>query len=137
MKLPNFKRLVYNDFPKDFQSLIEQLSYSVNNPIETITSAFSNNISIRDNLLCNVKDIDITVDSTGTPSSTAAMVITNSNPIEGMQVIRAISPTSANIMPNGGIIISYTQNGSRIVLNRVTGLPANQLFSLRIIVWLS
>lgn len=136
MKISLFKRLVYNDFSKDFQALIEQLSYSINTPIENIISALTNNISLRDNILCNVKDLEVTVDSNGIPLSTAALSITNSNPIDGMTVIRAISPTSTNIMPNGGISISYTQNGSKIVLNKITGLPANTLFSLRIVVFL-
>lgn len=136
MKLPNFKRLVYNDFTKDFQPLIEQLSYSINNPIESIISAFSNNISLRDNILCNIKDLDVIVDANGIPLATAALTISNSNPIDGMVVLRAISPTSTNIMPSGGVFLSYTQNGAKVTINKISGLPANQLFSLRIVVFL-
>lgn len=137
MKLPNFKRLVYNDFSKEFQTLIEQLSYSINNPIETIVSAFSNNISLRDNILCNVKDLDITVDANGVPTTTAALSITNANPIDGMVVLRANSPANSTVMPNGGVFLSYSQNGARLTIDHVTGLPANQAFSLRIVIFLT
>lgn len=137
MKLPNFKRLVYNDFTKDFQDLIEQLSYSINNPIESIISVLTNNVSLRDNIFCNVKDLEVTVDSNGVPLATAALTITNANPIDGMVVLRAISPSNANLTTNGGVFLNYTQNGAKVTVSKVTGIPANQLFSLRIVVFLS
>lgn len=137
MKIPSFKRLVYTDFPQQYQQLVEQLSYTVNNSIESITQALTNNISLRDNLLTSVKDVTLQVDANGIPLSTASFAIGNTNTIDGLQVIRAINNTNSTVFPSAGIFVSYAQSGSKITILNVTGLPANNLFSLRIVAWLT
>lgn len=129
MKLPNFKRLFYTDFPKDYQSLIEQLSYTVNNAFDGIFSALNNNISLRDNILSVVKDLTLTVNANGIPLSTAAFSIgTNTKPIDGLIIIKATSINNNTIVPTSGVFATYSQNGSTVTLTNITGLPANSLF---------
>ncbi len=136
-KLPSYKRLYYNDFPEEAQETIEQLSYTVNNAFEGIFSALNKNINIRDNLAVSVRDITVNVDANGIPLSTLTFGVDNNNPIDGVLVIRALNQTNNNVFPTGGIFISYTQNGTKITVNSITGLPINNTFLVRVIAFLT
>lgn len=137
MKIPSFKRIVYTDFPNQFQQLVEQLSYTINNGFENIQNVLNNNVSLRDNFYASVKDVTLTVNSAGVPLSTAAFSIDNSNPVDGLYVIRAINNTNASVFPTSGIFISYTQSGAKVTINSITGLPANNSYTIRVIAYLT
>jgi len=117
---------------------VDQLSYTINNSFESLFDVMANNISIRDNLLATVTDINITVDATGKPTPAAAVKISNSNPIDGITVIRAVpTTTSSPAVPTAGVWVSYSQNGSKVTLSNIAGLPANVPFTIRLIVYLT
>jgi hypothetical protein len=136
MKLPSFIRLSYSDFPSQFQTLVDQLSYTINNGFDGLYQALSNGLTLRDNLAATIKDVTISVDATGKPQSTAAFTVANTTTIEGTQVIRAINGSNNNLYPTGGIFISYTQTGNKISIDNVAGLPASTSFTLRVVAYL-
>lgn len=136
-KIPGFKRLTYTDFPKQFQPVIEQLSYTINTTFDNILATLNNGVTLRDNLFVTVKDVNVTVDTFGIPTTTTAFAISNTNPIDGLLVTRAVSQKSANIFPTGGVFVSYSQLSSKVTITNVTGLPANAPFSLRIVAFLT
>lgn len=136
-KLPSFKRIFYTDFPKDFQSLVEQLSYTINQGFDSVFSALNNNLTLNDNLAVTVKDVTVTVNSSGTPTSATSFTIANSNTIVGTQVIKATNNTSATVYPSGGVFLSYTQSGNLITINNIAGLPENNQFTLRVVAYLT
>lgn len=137
IKLPAYKRLYYNDFPKEAQTIVEQLSYTVNNAFEGIFSALNNNINLRDNLAVSVRDVTVNVDASGKPTSTLTFGIDNNNPIDGVLVIRALNQSNNSVFPTGGIFVSYTQNGNKVIINNITGIPVNNTFLVRIIAFLT
>jgi hypothetical protein len=137
MKLPSYNRLFFTDFPTQFKSLVEQLSNTINNSFDSIFSALGNNISLRDNLLCSVKDVNVRVNTNGIPTSTTSFSISNSNTIDGLIIIKAVNSTNSSIYPLAGIFISYTQKGNIITITNVTGLPINNTFNLRIVTFLT
>ena len=137
MRIPNLKRLYYTDFEQQYQKLVEQMSYTINTTFETIIQALNNNISIRDNLLASVKDITLSVDSTGKPTSPAAFSISNTNPIDGTLVIRAVPSSNTVVYPTGAPFITYSQNASTVTIVNITGLPANIPFTIRIVAFLT
>lgn len=136
-KLPAYKRLYYNDFPKEAQEIIEQLSYTVNNAFEGIFSALNKNINIRDNLSVSIRDLTVNVDANGVPLSTLTFGVDNNNPLDGVLVIRALNQTNNNVFPTGGIFITYTQTGTKVTVNNITGIPPNNTFLVRVIAFLT
>lgn len=136
-RLASFKRLYKVDFAKEYQGLVDQLSFTINNGFESLFNALNNNISIRDNLLAAVKDVSVTVDSAGNPAGTTSFGISNANPIDGTMVIRATNKSSTTVYPTSGIFVSYTQSGNSITITNVTGLPANIPFIIRIVAFLT
>lgn len=137
MKLPSFKRLYYTDYPKENQELVEQMSYTINNGFESINDTLDNNVSLRDNLFATVRDVDVSTDASGNPTSTAAFSVDNSNPIDGLTVIKHTNKTNSLGYPTSGISISYTQSGTKVTINNVTGLIPNNVYSLRVVAYLT
>ena len=135
-KLPSFPRLKKTDFAPEFQGLIEQLSYTVNNGLEALTNAVSGNLGT-ENLDVSVKTVTLTVDSSGTPIGGASFSVDSTTSILGLRVIKAVNLTNAIVYPTGQPFISYTQSGNRITINNITGLPANYRFTLTVVAELS
>lgn len=132
MKIPSIPKIVKTDFAKEVQDAIEQLSYTVNPIIDNLAALANNNISISDNLASVVKSVIVTVDATGTPTSTTGFNLGKNSVIIGLQVKRAINNTNAIVYPTGAPWVSYTQSGAQVIINNVQGLPANNQFTLTI-----
>lgn len=101
MKLPSFKRLIRTDYKQEFQSLIDQLSVSINIGIESIYDALNRKITLRDNIACTVKEIDVKVDVTGTPITTTLFKMDISNRLDGIVVLNALNQTDSTVYPTG------------------------------------
>lgn len=137
MKLPSFKDLIYTDYPQQFQSLIEQLSNSINVSMDGIINALNNNLNFEDNFLASISTVTISVNSSGTPTSTAAFTVDNTNPIDGLLIVSAINQTNSTTYPTSGVFISFTQSGNKVTINNITGLPPSNTFSIKIIALLT
>lgn len=136
-KLPGYKRIYSTDFPKDSQPAMEQLSYTVNNAFEGIFSALANNLNLSDNLAVSVRDLTVSVDANGNPLSTLSFGIDNNNPISGVIVIKASNQTNTSTYVTGAPFISYSQTGSKIIVNNITGIPTGNTFSVRVVAFLT
>lgn len=102
-----------------------------------ILTSLNNNLTLEDNFLATVNTITVSVDSTGTPTSTSAFSVKNNNPIDGLIVLSALNQTSSIVYPTGGIFISFTQSGSKVTITNITGLPTNNTFNIKIVAFLT
>lgn len=137
MKFQTFKRLNKADYPDKYQDLIDTLSSSLNIGVEALYNAMNNQISITDNIYCNVKDIQVKVDSSGNPTSTTVFTVDSTiTALKGLSVIKVDNITNTNVFPTGGVTITYTLiTAQQVQIKHITGLPANNIFQLRIIAW--
>jgi len=135
MLLPSFKRLYKGDYEATYQKLVDQLAVSLNIGLESLYSALSKNVSLKDNIRCTVKDLTITVNASGTPTSSTQFALDIPGQIIGTQVIYAINTTNSAVYPTGGIFISFTQTSTGILISNITGLPANQAFTIRVVAY--
>jgi hypothetical protein len=133
MRLPSFRRLFKSDFPKDEQDMIDKLANTINPGIESLYTVLNNNVSLRDNFLCTVKDVIVNIDGTGTTPTNIGMSLNSTNNVDGLLVLLAISLTDGNTYPTGQPFISFTQNGSSLLFNNITNLPANNKWQLRVV----
>ena len=140
MILQTFKRLVKTDYQQQWQSLVDQMSFIVNQ-MESLYQAFTNNISLTNNLNCTVATLTVTVDSSGNPTTSTAFQINFSPPVLGCIVLNATFTGNTTIYPTSGVFISYTattnNNNNIVTINNITGLPAGQQFSLTIVAFSS
>lgn len=130
MKLPTFKRLNKTDFQKEFQSLVEALSFSINIGIESVYTALNRNITFSDNIASTVYTFSVEVDSDGIPKSNINFNVATTRTL-GIIVVSA--RTSGSSLPTSTPFCSFEQNNKTISINYIKGLPADQVFTLTII----
>jgi hypothetical protein len=135
MIIPSFKRILNTDYASQFQQLVNTLGFTLNNAITNINQALSNNISLQDNILCTVKTFNVQVDSTGKPTSSTTFPLSFTGQCLGLSLINVLNSTTSSSYPTGGVTISWTQTQSGIQLNNVTGLAANNTYSITVIAW--
>lgn len=135
MKLPSFKRLFTQDYPKENQKLIDTLSVSLNNGIEVLYNALNGEITLRDNIKGTVKDIVVVVNSSGTPLQTAAFTLNSTSKIDAVVVGIALNQTNTTVYPTSQPFISGSQAGTIFTINNISGLQPNQQYLLRVTVY--
>lgn len=136
MKIPGFKRLDKQNFSPEYRDLIDKLSFTVNNDIEVLYNVLNRNSSLKDNIHCTVKDVEVIVDSNGIPKNTASFQLDIANMrIMGCSVLRAINEDNSSIFPTSAPFVSFSQSSNIINLNHITGLQADQTYTLTIVAW--
>lgn len=133
MKLQSFRRLFTKDYKKDYQDLIESLSVSLNNGIESLYTALNNNVTLRDNMKASIKDVTVSVDASGKPVNATSFALDFSGQIDGVMVLSAFNQTNANIYPTTAPFISYTQSTDSIIINNITGLQPGNTYLIRVV----
>ena len=86
MRLPSWKQIISTDYAKQFQSLVAQLSLSLNNGVNVLYNALNNNLTIRDNFLATVADVVVQVDSTGKPTQASAFKLNSATNVDFLMV---------------------------------------------------
>lgn len=135
MKLPSFKRLNTIDYENQFKKLVETLSVSLNIGIEALYEALNNEVTLKDNIACTVKNVTLRVDTNGKPLTTTSFVQDVEGKIYGIEVINAVNTTNTGVYPTGAPFVSWTQNNTIITITNVTGLQANNTYVLTLIAW--
>lgn len=135
MLLPSWKNIISTDYAKQFQSLVAQLSLSLNNGVSVLYTALNNNLTIRDNFLATVSDVLVTVNANGTPINTTAIKLNTTTNVDFIEVGGAINQTNSGVYPLNAPWISGTQSGQIYTINNVSGLQPNQQYSLRVILY--
>jgi hypothetical protein len=135
MKLPLFKRLRKDDYPEEQQTIIESIAFSINTAVEGIISALNKNVSIRDNILCTTKDVDVTVDSAGIPSPEVSVSIDFTGNVYGIQVLKVDNLTNSAGYPTSGVTVSFNQTPKGIQITHITGLSTNNKYRIRLVMY--
>lgn len=135
MVLGSYKRLFKQDFQQQYQSLVDQLSNTLNGALEALYTLSQNNISLRDNVDCMVASFTVAVDKNGIPSTTAQVKMTNPGNVEGICVLSCVNQTTSTGYPTGGVFVSYTANSTGIVVNNVTGLIPGNNYLIKLVIY--
>ena len=135
-KLATYKRLITSDFEEKDQELIEQLAFPVNDGFNALYSVVNGRIDLRSNLFCTVRDVEIITNSSGIPINKTSFNLDKTGQVIGCQVISAINQTNSNIYPVSQPFVSFTQNSTSVTINNITGLQANNTYSIRIVAYL-
>lgn len=133
MKLSNFKRIISTDFEEKDQPLIELLGRNLNDGIDGLYFALNNKLTFEDNFLATVRDVEVTVGATGSPTNRTSILLSNNLPVKGTFVISASNKSNATLYPTAAPFISFTQNGTSLFIDNITGLQANNRYVVRFI----
>lgn len=133
MKLQTFKNLVKDNFPQKYYDLIDPLGFSINPFMTQLLSALNNNLSVKDNLNMQYKDITVTVDASGKPLSSIVYKSTLNGVTQGVTVIRADNLTNTRTYPTSCPFVSWSDNSGQVTIINISGLQANQKYQLRLL----
>lgn len=135
MKLPTFKRLKSQDYPEEQQSLIEQISFSLNNGIEALFEALNKKLTIKDNLYATERDVELRINSAGYPLAQTFATVDFGGPVRNVFVGKVENLTNPQVFPTSGVHVSWNNTASGIQITNVVGLPPNNTFRLRIVMF--
>lgn len=133
MKLPSFRRLFSSDFPAQFKQLIDTLGVSLNNGIDVLYQTLNNGVTLEENISGTVKNITLTVDANGIPTQNSTIKLNSANKVTGCVVLNALNQTSSGIFPLAAVFISWSQASNVLNINKITGLQANQSYTLTVV----
>jgi hypothetical protein len=131
-KITGFKRLVKEDFPDDQQPLIEKLATVFNLFQEQVYYAFSNGISLADNVNAQTSTIRVKVSSTGVPTGNNQIKYNLKTRPVGSTVINVQNVTDTTLLA-GSPFVTFTLAGSTITLTQITGLLPNKEYDITIV----
>lgn len=134
-KISSQRRIFLNDFKEDYQELVNQLSVPINTNTEILFQTLNKNVSLQDNMYAEIKDLTVTVNSSGTPLGTSQFQSSLGTAILGMQVLRARHSTDNNTFVTSAPFISFSQLGKIVTINNIAGLPANETFVLTFVAY--
>ena len=132
MKLTNIKRIRTEDFDKDDYALINKLAFALNPLLEQITSAFNKGIDF-DNLNQEVVSITVEVNASGVPKTLLQLNSHLKGKTQGLTCINASNLENDGTFPTGTPFITFTQSGSLITIQHITGIPADKRYNLTVI----
>tara|TARA_R110000868_G_scaffold66014_12_gene197049 strand:+ start:4532 stop:4921 length:390 start_codon:yes stop_codon:yes gene_type:complete len=122
------------DFPPENADLVTALADVLNINLQVVYDALNKKVSLTDNIDCIFKDVSVVVGANGVPlSSTIFTLDDKTRNLQGLEVVRATNTTNSAVYPTGGIFITWQQVQTGVQIQHVTGLPANNKFTLRVI----
>lgn len=131
-KLQSYKRIISSDYPEEQQKMAEMIGESVNSAVDDILYTLNNKVTLKDNVACTVRDVELTVDAGG-GTGNARFSITDRTQVIGILVIQALNLTNSSIYPTGAPFISFTQLDNSILINNITGLLPGYRWRVRIV----
>lgn len=134
MKIQTFKRIIKEDVKPEYRELVDKIGFSINVFAEEVVKALNNGLDVEDNFNQAIKDVLVTVDASGVPTSTTAFKSGVTGSIAGLHVIKATNNTSTNTLPTAYPYISWTESNGLITINKIIGLPAKNQFTLRLLI---
>lgn len=134
-KLPTLRRLFKNDFKPEYGELVEKLIVSINNGFDNVYDALNNKITLRNNVLCNIKDFSIQVDSLGIPIVPTNLVVNFTNNINVVMIGKIDNITTPSLYPEG-VVISWEQvSTGNIKIKHISGLTRGQTYNIRVVIY--
>jgi len=136
MKLPNFRRIITTDFSSEYQSLVDQLSVTINQGLEVLYSALNKRLTFDDNFQATVKDLDVVVNASGIPKVKTSFKQDSqveTLQVKGLLVVSVRNLTNSAGYPTSGVTISWTQTNDGVSIDHITGLIPDNTYRLRVI----
>lgn len=134
MRIDNVNQIRSEDYPEEYEDLLDQLGETINPFMQQVQELSDGRVDFP-NRVEVLRTIEITVDSNGNPVLNNKINAEKTG-VRGISVIRAINLTNNTVFPTSHPFISFTPvGGDTIQINNITGLPANQRFRLTLVIY--
>ena len=135
-KLPTLRRLFKGDFKPEYGELVDKLITSINNGFDNVYDALNNKITLRNNILCDIKDFSVQVNSSGVPTNTLILNVSFPNSVSVVTLGKITNISNTQAYPSGGVTISWEQQSAgSIKIKHITGLTSGETYSIRVVIY--
>jgi hypothetical protein len=128
-KAPNLKRIAKEDFPAEYQELIDKLAFPLNSHMEQVRDLFTKNVDF-DNLARELITLKIQTNSLSKPITKVSFKSTLRNKIRGINVISANITSSNTSYVQSAPFISFSQNDGIVSVTNISGLAPETTYEL-------
>jgi len=132
-KISNFQRIIKENVPSEFASIVNALGSSVNSFGDEVTTAINGNLTVDDNLNMMYKDINLSVNASGTPITTTQYRSTLRGKTRGIIVVKVENLTTSNTYPTGTPFISFEENSQLITIKNITNLAISTKYKITLL----
>lgn len=128
-RVPDFKRIVKEDFPAQYQDLIEKLAFPINSHMEQVRNALNKNINF-DNLAQDLVTLRILTGANSQPLNNVTFKSKLLSKIRGIMVISATNVSSNTTYQQIQPFITFSQNLDIVNIISIGGLSPNTTYDL-------
>lgn len=132
MRLPVVKKILKEDL-KGSPEWVNPIIDAFNSFAETIYQALNKNITFDENVRCFYKELSYRTDSAYPVAADVRFMNSLRVKATGVQVLQAISQDDYTPAP-GPVYVPWTEDNGNIIVRAITGLEANKLYMIRLLV---
>jgi hypothetical protein len=133
MRLPTQKKILREDV-KGAPSWVTPIIETLNSFMETVYQAMNRNITLTENVACNIKEITYKTPSSYPAGVDTVQFVTGlKTKAIGVLVMQAIEK-STYVPAAGPVYAPWVENNGNIVLGTITGLEADKTYTIRLLV---
>lgn len=135
-KLPTLRRLFKGDFKPEHGELVDKLITSINNGFDNVYDALNNKITLKNNILCDIKDFSIQVNSSGIPTNALVLNVSFASTVSIVSVGKITNSSNPQSFPAGGVTITWEQESAGFIkIKHITGLTSGETYSIRVVIY--
>lgn len=131
-RIPDFKRIVKEDFPAEYRNLIERLAFPINSQFEQIRNAFNGNINFQ-NLAQELRTVEFTTNASGQPINSISFRSNLNDRVQGILVVRTEIISNNTAFPENLPVINWSQNGNIVNITNIGGLEPSLEYRLTLL----
>lgn len=128
-KAPDLKRISREDFPAEYQELIEKLAFPLNSHMEQVRNLFNKGIDF-ENLTRELITLKVQTNSSGKPLNVLTFKSNLRSRVRGINVISANITSSNTSYPEQAPFISFSQNLNIVTILNISGLLPETSYEL-------
>jgi hypothetical protein len=134
MKLPSYRRIYKNDYAEEYESLVEKLAVSINYGFDTLYDALNQRLNFEDNIASTIAEFSVTVDGSGNPTQKTQFKLKSSQTtVQGVIVLNCYGAKDPDVLPQGGIFVSFEKSENFVNINNIKGLTPNVLYTIKLL----
>jgi hypothetical protein len=131
--LKNVRKILAQDYADENRTLIAKLSEVLNTFMTETTETINGNIDF-DNLRQQLKVFKVTVDGSGTITSSNQIRLELSGKVIGIRCERARNLDDSSVYPTGTPFLSYSQTNQILKINNISNLQSGNEYELTIVI---
>ena len=133
MKLPNVQKILREDV-KEAPSWLGSMLDPINGFMQIIYQALSKNISLQDNIACQVKELTYITPSTYPTMSNISFPSTLKTKATGLMLMQIVNK-STYIPVLTAVYVPWIEENGQIIVYPIVGLAASTTYNVRLVVF--